>query len=317
MPSPSLSLWPVLAFRAYQKGYSHGFRLWTLARALDGKGSGKVKSLELRHAAGEVGLSTRDYHRYLRSAKKAGMLTSIQVKSQTYYLILSTQKTALAMDCYYIGARRAKLPIGEFFKRDWLSLVWAGWIATLQGKPMSRDKMHALTGVSQRTQRLYEKARGITALIHYAHDETKDPAKIKMLKAFPVEEGGRPHAFVYKEKKTGKEIVTWRLPDSRQTVYQEGGKGRTRKINRTIKHETKRRHLSLMGQVNVTSNVMIEVYPIRLFHPQAETASASIIRLYDTPELLDTIREVYASKGGGYQCQQWEVLHTDPMMQTF
>lgn len=313
----AVSIWPVLAFRAYQKGYSHGFRLWTLARAMDKDGSGKVKSIILREAAGLVGLSTRDYNRYLRSAKKAGLLSSIQIKSQTYYLILSVSKTALSMDCYYVGSRRAKLPLKELFKRDWLALAWAGWIATLQGKPMSRDKMQALTGVAQRTQRLYEKEKGITATVHYAHDETKDPAKIKMLKAFPIEEGGRPHAFVYKEKKTGQEIVTWRLPDSRQTVYQEAGKGRTRKINRTIKHATKKRHLSLMGQVNVTSNTAVEIYPIRLFHPKSETASAAIIRLYDTPELLTSIREVYASKIGGYHCQQWEVLHTDPMMQTF
>jgi len=306
-----VNLWPVLTFRAYQKGYSHGFRLWTLARLLDGNGSGQVTSKVLRDAAGEVGLSTRDYNRYLRSAKKGGLLTSIQIKSKTHYLILGVEKTALAMDCYYIGARRARLPLKDLFKRDWLSLVWAGWIATLRGKPMSRDKMTALTGVAQRTQRLYEQEQGILATIHYAHDETKDPHKIAMLKSFPIDQGGRPSAFVYREKQTGKEIVTWRLPDSRQTLQLEAGKGRTRKINLIIRHTQVRHHSSLLQRVNVTPSSDVPVYPVRLFHPQVEKVDGAIKRLYQHYANPKEVQELYASKTGGYGCKQWQVISLD------
>lgn len=311
MPPTHVNLWPILAFRAYQHGYSHGFRLWTLARAMDTDGSGKVRSVDLREAAGDMGLSTRDYNRYLRGAKKGGMLTSIQSHSKTYYLVAGVVKVANRMECYYIGARRASLPLKDLFKRDWLSLVWAGWIATLKGKPMSRDKMHALTGVSQRIQRVYEQEREIIATPHYAHDETKDPKKIAMLQAFPIDQGGRPSAFVYQEKASGKNIVVWRLPDSRLSSLAETGKGRTRKINKTIQHFQVRRSSFLLQRVNVTPSSEVPVYPVRLFHPLAKKVDGAIRKLFKQYPNPKEIREVYASKAGGYGCQQWQVFSLD------
>lgn len=312
----SVSVWPILSFRAYQAGYSHGYRLWILARAIDKLGSGKVMAGELRAAAKEVGLSTKDYNRYLRSAKKAEMLTSIQVKSKTQYLIKAVGKVAQSVNCFYIGPRKALLPLREIFARRWLSLMWSGWIATLLGRPISRDKMRELTGVSPRAQTIYNKERGITSIPHYAHDESKDPTKVAMLCDFPREQGGRPAAFIYKESKTGKEIVTWRLPDSRQSPHFEDGKGRTRKINRAIRFNEVRQHLSLMRQVNVTPSVSIPVYPVRLFQPNPANAINAIILLQDKPRTLECVHEIYISKAGGYQCQQWEVLHTNPEIQS-
>ncbi|NUQ86496.1 MAG: hypothetical protein HUU11_17470 [Anaerolineales bacterium] len=238
-----VTLYPVMAIRAARRSsrVGGGYRLYVLAKALDTQGRGSVSRDELREYALSLGVSPRQWQRWIIEARNNDLVTDVQRASGEWELILpSAGVAAYSMGCDGVGTRKAEMSAADLIGPGWKARVWAAYEATHNGKPISRERMQKIVNVPVSTQRYRDAQAGVVRQQNYA----KLKAKADSLPGL-VEFGTR-HKALY-VRKDG--YIGSRKPDSRFTdIALRAGKGRARKANATLHRMQRNDGLSLMRQ---------------------------------------------------------------------
>lgn len=220
-----LKAYPEIIFKASNNNKPvNAFRLWFIAKGYD-NGNSNIPAKKFRRYLKRLGIQRATYYRWIGQALDLGLI-SHQTTTQglKVYSLASWERGAMIAGVTTL-LKPVKIPIEKFINKGWLSWAWAGFVKHFENKPMSRATLERLTGVPKRTQRGYEKQAEVKSKAHFANlgDPTVDPQRAAMID----ERRG-----VY-----GKAGMTRkRLPNSRTVENIElGNKGRTKKINGTLK----------------------------------------------------------------------------------
>lgn len=176
-----LKVYSGLGAAALKHGHAAEYALWTLARAVDLAGSGRVTDKDLRSAAAAFGWSDFKYRRARLAAVKCGLMT---LAGDVLFLV-RLDRAALALGASRIGA----VPIGVNPRtlsktKSWRAALRDAYLAgssTREPKPVSRTAIEAVTGISPRAQSAYNRLnRGaLIVLPNYAriakHFDTTRP----------------------------------------------------------------------------------------------------------------------------------------------
>ena len=269
-------------------------RLWFIAKSLDQDGSGKVGQAALfDHLAG-LKVGGRKRRRWLRAALNLGLLTEkVYRNGERVYRLVSWGRGFGALGCNTVKiGRPAELQTSGLVRPGWRALVWAAYEATLEGRIISQEQKHKLTGIEPRTQRNYltslEKVKRIQ---NYAKTDIL-PEQV---------EGARDaldlHLFV--NEKTKK--VVQRLPNIivvPSNIARSLSKGRSRKAQSTVNAHTLGENSLFMQRV--------KNFSVRLFHENQKGANKAIKKL----ESEDQTGEVFWCKNTWVNSNQWGILST-------
>lgn len=244
-----VNFYPVMAIAAARRSsrIGGGYRLYVLAKALDQQGLGNVKRDELREYALSLGVSPRQWQRWITEARTFGLVKDWQRKTGEWMLALpNAGAAAFSMNCESIGNRKVSMRADLLIGSGWKARIWAAYEATHNGKPISRERMQKIVNVPVSTQRYRDTQAGVMRQPNFAKLKAKADA-LPMLREF----GQHKALFVREDGHIGS-----RKPDARFTdIALRGGKGRTRKANKTLHRLQRDRGLSLVRQAfgdNVT-----------------------------------------------------------------
>ena len=217
------ALMGVHAARRYSR-IGGGWRLYTLAKALDGhnrEAVGSIQSDDLRAFAQYLGVIPRTYRRWYRQAVEVGLFDPVQTKRGSWRLILPSAGKA----AHYIGAddigRKVEMSAADLLGKGWKANVWAAFEAS-RGQQISRDRLEQMTGVPTSTQRYRDNQAGVTRTANYAILDKKYTANcLPGLQEFSHHKG----LFVANNGR-----IYTRKPDTRTSdIATDAGKGRGRK----------------------------------------------------------------------------------------
>lgn len=242
----TVKIWPLIGTAATKRPAAAGaWRLWIFAKNLDKPGLGAIPLIDLIACIKDLGVSPKNQQRWLKQARRLGLIRD-RASADGWIALPSPAKVAAILGCVYAGARPARIPAGDLIAPGWRAKVWAAYVSTQNGRPISRAKQEEISGVPASTQRAYDKQAGVIRRPNYAVSN-----RSAELLPCVVEFENRP-AFKIWNSKPRRWVVAWRLPDIRTTSAAESlQRGRSRKINKAIKRlkEQQNNGLSLLGQV--------------------------------------------------------------------
>lgn len=166
-----IKVFPTMGFDAIHQNHGGSWRLWSLCKKLDEAGAGWISAQQLRNAVKVLGLNPRVFRLWLADALKVGLL--IEAPDSTRYYIVAPSKAAALLNCPKIG-RPVAIPLRLLFGKGWRASVWAAYLTTLNGKPVSQKTKKELTRVAVRTQRRYQRkirAKKIINIAELAHTQ--------------------------------------------------------------------------------------------------------------------------------------------------
>lgn len=206
--------------------------LWHLARALDGAGQGRVPLADLR-AAGRKLWRKHTYCRALREAQALELVEVVERRADGELVVVyrSALKVADWLGLQHVGARKVTIPVSALRSaKAFKAALWAAYHAgRIQntGRPISRDTLTELTGVSRRTQRRYEASTGhVTATrnsVVVGHGLGDLRAAREFIHGGCFIPGGSPTGPVHQP-----------LPNSYRATLPLGSRSAARKLNRTL-----------------------------------------------------------------------------------
>jgi hypothetical protein len=218
-------------------------RIWLLLRYLDARGQGWLPLDQVKEALtgkdSELRVCGR---RQLRNLLRQGKGIFWQGDKERLWL-KSVAKVAVALGVERLRGRPVTLPvaillsgIGQVRAHFYASFHsgQAGTEEQVPGSPISRAILSQLTGVPERSQRLYEQAAGIRVRRNFAVGEscTADNFQERAWR-----HGRGTFKFTDHGAKFGRvsqTYVAWRLPNSYLGCHQQCAKGRQKKINQQI-----------------------------------------------------------------------------------
>jgi len=166
------ALMGVHAARRYSR-IGGGWRLYVLAKALDGHGREAVGSIDLddlRAFAQYLGVIPRTWRRWYRQAVQTGLFDPAQTKGGAWRLILpSAGKAAHYMGADDIG-RKVEMSAADLLGKGWKANVWAAFEAA-RGLQISRDRLEQMTGVPTSTQRYRDNVAQVQRTANYAQSD--------------------------------------------------------------------------------------------------------------------------------------------------
>jgi hypothetical protein len=257
-----VKMWPMTGLTAVKDNRGGAWRLWVFAHNLDQQGSGKVKRSELYEYCDLIGINQRTRRRWLSHAIALGLLIEATDRQgdEVYYLA-GLARGAGIVGCSKIG-RPASVDAEQLARPGWRALVWAAYLVTLNGRPISQRRKEKITGIPDRTQRKYQAEVQGSAIRNYVEIEKK---------------AGGGYVDYFKEV-TGKHVyqdrsgrVWQRLPDIRTvppSVAKSKPKGRSRIAQKRLNRNTS----SIVGLGQDHPNA-------RLFHGSYSAARAEQKRL--------------------------------------
>lgn len=236
----TLKIWPNIGLASIQAKHTGAWRIWSLAKALDQEGVGIVSRFDLFQYLSSLGVDIRNRQRWLLDAIETRLL--IESKSNRVYYLTSTEKAAIALNCNQAG-KSASVPTRKLVCPGWRSFIWAAHLTGYNERLVSQTLKCELTGVSDRTQRNYQKLLPESLRKNYSHTRL-NKGDIDQSK----ETTGR-HFFKWRDK------VYQRLPDIRlvpREVARSLPKGRSRKIQKAINASKQARQ----SAINNTSSLV-------------------------------------------------------------
>jgi len=293
----SLTFFPRIGIAAMRGNFGGAWRLWLITKNLDNEGRGAIPSSALLTYADYLRLNSRTLHRWHNVAGDLGLIHNVTRKSgERWVVITSHEKAAFALGCMHVDRRQAIIPAKALVSTGWRAIVWAGFIATLPGRPISRNKLREITGVPKSTQRNYEKNAGVRRIPNYILSDMTDDF-------LPgIREFERPHAFKYWDNEQKNWVVAWRGPDHRDAsnVAECGVRGRSRKVNKKIKIL---QGLSPVGRAPFADNNYL-----RLFNKKDSETKSSLRKLANDDIPPWEVQEIYEHKHDGSNAQFWKVI---------
>jgi hypothetical protein len=252
--------------------------LYVLAKAIDQDGTGRVDRRALRGFVDSLELQPRQWQRWISRARELGLFADVQDASGSWILVLaSAARAAAAIGCEHLGNRKARMSAADLVGTGSRARVWAAFEIGFNARPISRQRMAAISGVPERTQR----SRDVSAETRRQANYTKVPA--------PTETRPRVAHFATRTTFTTHDgQIAWRLPDVRTNdIAQRGPIGRARKANRALLQLRNdgsfhpQRPLSLSPQLQP---------PLRLFYRTLAATRRALINLGKYPA---GVREIY------------------------
>lgn len=228
-PVQTVSFYTLIAIQAARRS-SHcggGFRLWTLAKALDVIGLGMIRRQDLRAALIAMGESPRNWQRWLIEARNHDMISDIQKAGEWWLILNSPARVALAMGLDSVGSK-ARINAADLFGKGWRARVYSAWE---HGKQITREQIQKAVNVPVSTQRYRDHQAGILRTRNYSK------SAISADHLTGIKELTKHKApFVMRDG-----FIAWRLPDMRESKHIERiSKGRSRKINFSIRSHSQK-----------------------------------------------------------------------------
>lgn len=248
-PPDTLVLYPDMALAMLRQEMTAPGRLWLLLRHLDTDGRGWLHIDLVKER-----LTTRDAPlricgwRQLRNLLRAGegvfwQRDAVQRDAGRIWL-RSTIKVALALGVPRLTGRAVELPLQTLTAG--MGAVRAHFYASFHGgracaserhagsKPIARETLARLTGVSRRGQRGYEKIAGIRAQTNYAigprlDAETKEELAWEKGQALFTLQDYRGYQGRQRQR-----YLAWQLPNSYHAPHARRGRGRQKRLNRQL-----------------------------------------------------------------------------------
>lgn len=245
----TLVLFPDVALAMLRQELTAPGRLWLLLRHLDTDGRGWLRIDLIKERLTRAGAPLRICGwRQLRNLLRAGegvfwQRDAGQQDTDRIWL-RSTVKVALALGVSRLTGRAVELPVQMLTAG--MGVVRAHFYASFHSgracaserhagsKPIARETLARLTGVSRRGQRGYEKIAGIRAQTNYAigpHRDAETEEELAWQKGqalFTLQDyrgyqGRRRECY-----------LAWQLPNSYHAPHAHRGRGRQKRLNRQL-----------------------------------------------------------------------------------
>jgi len=246
----SISYFPSVAVQATRTtGARGGYRLYLLAKALDEPGEGKIKRDDLHAYADHLGVSLRNWQRWINEARALDLLTDVQAGQAKggdwYFIIASHARAAYVLKCETIGTRKANMPAALLIGEGWRAHVWAAYEKLFRERPVTREKLKELTNVPVSTQRYRDNQAGVKRVRSYAKS-TISADQISGMKEYSQHKG----IFVRHDG-----VLSWHLPNSYIVSHATiGTRGRARKANKILSMLLSLEGLSLERRALTSNN---------------------------------------------------------------
>lgn len=218
-----LKIWPLLAMSAWQSNNGGGYRAWQLAKLADPKGGGRIPPDRLNKFIDGLGITKRTRQRWVSQAIDLGLF---KPGHNGDLIMVSLANAAIILNCDTIG-NPAEIETRDLISKGWRSVVYAGYLATLNS-PMSQKVKEKITGVPVRTQQLYLAQLQFDKETNYCKRDL--PADVNHLAGYK-DLSGR-HLFTNEQGE-----VLQKLPDKIKvpdSVAMQAPRGRSKKAQQTI-----------------------------------------------------------------------------------
>lgn len=243
IPSPeprntpqTFRLYPTLAMALLKEELTAPARIWFLCRFLDEEGRGWLDMAMVRH----IFTSPKSKYRLcgkrqLRNLLHAGEGLFWHREGERLWL-RGLFKVVDGLDIPRLTGKPVSLPINTLL--DSIQTVRANFYASFHSgrpdRPIARDTITAVGGLSADSQRRYEKVTGIKTTANYAIGKyaTKENKEDTYWQyghaAFPLIDSKG------KQGEAGACYMAWQLPNSYSAVHEITNKGNQRRINRQL-----------------------------------------------------------------------------------
>ena len=242
--SHSVKVYPDIALAMLRQGQSAAGRLWFLLRHLDKEGRGVLRVVNIR----ETLTKTKTRHRLcgwrqLRNLLKRGEGIYWQ-RDKEHVWLRSAGKVAVNLGVERLNGRPVAIPVKKLLGTigEARAYLYASFHAARQPvserhlgqKPIARDTLTELTGLTAECQRGYERRVGVRVSRNYVVGErVSQSGKEERI----WQQGGAAFEFVdYRggQGKPGRGYIAWQLPNSYTVSLAHRPKGRQKRINRKL-----------------------------------------------------------------------------------
>ena len=257
----TVKFWPLVGLKSFHTSSAGGaWRLLVLAKNL----AGQLDHIEreiLKAYARSLGVHDKSFARWLETARGLGFVKDRQRISGEWILILSSnKKAAQGLGCENAG-RAVTLPAKLLFGKGWRSFVFASWQAAFTNngaRLVSQKKQAEITGISEQTQRQFNKEAGVQSKSNYAISNIH----VNWYKAV-LEFGARAGLFQYWDKEKHQKYIGWRIPNSRYfPLFGVGGSYKTRRTM-SLFNRTPEQYAASMKAIRKSDTNFREMY---VFH---------------------------------------------------
>lgn len=220
---------PLVGLKSFRSSGAGGaWRLFVLAKNLEQTGQGFIQREILKAYARELGVSEKNIRRWMDAARYYDLFKDVQRKNGEWVIILtSSKKAARRLGCE-TTYKAVNLPAEYLFVKGWRAYVFASWqsLFTNNGERLvSQKKQAEITGISEQTQRKFNREAGVKSKKNYAISNIHANGYSSVL-----EFGHRAGLFEYWDKDKHQKYLGWRIPNSRYfPLFGVGGSYKTRR----------------------------------------------------------------------------------------
>jgi hypothetical protein len=236
-PAQTVIVHPTILLTILKQDLEAPARVWLLLRAIDAEGRGclSVEEARRRLAEKDSPLHICGWRR-LRQLLREGEGVFWHRDDRDRLWLHGAHKIAYKLDCDRLQGFPIELPIQALL--GGIQAVRAAFYATFHGgrdsKPISRETLRAVSGIAERTQRVYdrlapvERRHNIAIGERYSQDRIQERAWEKGRAVFHfVDTRGL-------QGRAGRGYIAWHLPNSYQTAYQRCSRGSRKRLNRKL-----------------------------------------------------------------------------------
>ncbi|NHZ71561.1 MAG: hypothetical protein GWP17_00530 [Aquificales bacterium] len=238
----SVKVYPDIALGMLRQEQAAAGRLWLLLRHLDGDGRGVLRVVNLR----ETLTQTKTPHRLcgwrqLRNLLRQGEGIFWQRDKERIWL-RSAGRVAAALGVTRLNGRPVAVPVKHLLGSigEARAYLYASFHAGRQSvserrsgqKPIARDTLTELTGLTAESQRGYERRVGVRVSRNYVVGEGTSSKEERLW-----QQGRGAFEFVDHQGgqgRPGNSYIAWQLPNSYTVSLAHRPKGRQKRINRTL-----------------------------------------------------------------------------------
>ena len=252
---------PLVGLKSFRMAEAGGaWRLFVLAKNLDQSGLGKIKRDDLKAYAHELGIHDKQFTRWMNAARGYDLFAEdVQSKSGDWMLILTSHSKAAAAFGGEVKGHTVTLSAKLLFGKGWRSFVFASWQSATTGngeRLVSQKKQAALTGISEQTQRQYNKQAGVTSRKNYAISNIHANGYHGVL-----EFGNRAGLFQFWDRNTHQKKLGWRIPNTRHfPLFKTDGSTKTRRTLSLFNRTAEQHAASMKALRKPTSYQFNEIY---------------------------------------------------------
>ncbi|MBE2222366.1 MAG: hypothetical protein IAF02_12535 [Anaerolineae bacterium] len=242
--SQSVKVYPDIALAMLRQEQAAAGRLWLILRHLDREGRGVLRVVNIKQI---LTTSKKRYRlcgwRQLRNLLRQGDGIFWQRDKEQVWL-RSAGRVAAGLDVSKLNGRPVSVPIKHLLGTigEARAYLYASFHAGRQAasepglrqKPIARDTLTTLTGLTAESQRGYERRIGIHVSQNYVVGERANQSSREER---IWQQGGGTFEFVdYRgvQGKPGNGYVAWQLPNSYRVTLAHRPKGRQKRINRML-----------------------------------------------------------------------------------